>query len=289
MPQHVRVEAREDRWVVHLPESRLAWFAASDEGRTRLIAERRVLRLLHTHCSFAAPRILFEDATGDFDIRTKVPDNCDPDRVFAQVSNDFQVAVRLGSALGSILAEQHTKIKYADVADWIPRRPGWPESHGWIEERLVCVIDDPALIADAATVIAAYEAVPVSETDHALVHSDVGFHNLAIDPSSYTVDGIFDYKEAAWADRHHDFRYLVSGDERDQLLESVLSVYEPAVGQTIHRGRVLLYNAACAITFLASRAGRRAEERWCGRTLAEDGRWSKSAIRRVMHSNMAKL
>jgi hypothetical protein len=43
----------------------------------------------------------------------------------------------------------------------------------------------------------------------------------------------------------------------------------------------LLYNAACAVTFLAFRADREPEERWCGRTLAEDLHWSKLAIARV--------
>ncbi len=30
-PEQVRVERREERWVVHLPANRLAWFAASEE------------------------------------------------------------------------------------------------------------------------------------------------------------------------------------------------------------------------------------------------------------------
>src|SRR2546427_4524466 len=34
-----------------------------------------------------------------------------------------------------------------------------------------------------------------------------GFHNLAIDATSLAVSGLFDYDGAAWADRHHDFRY----------------------------------------------------------------------------------
>jgi hypothetical protein len=41
---------------------------------------------------------------------------------------------------------------------------------------------------------------------------------------------------------------------------------------------VLLYNAACAVTFLAFRAGIAPDTRWCGRTLAEDVRWSQHAI-----------
>ena len=48
VPGDVRVEAREERWVVRLPGRRLAWFAASDEGVSRLKTERRVLQLLRS-------------------------------------------------------------------------------------------------------------------------------------------------------------------------------------------------------------------------------------------------
>jgi len=117
-----------------------------------------------------------------------------------------------------------------------------------------------------------------------LVHTDVGFHNLGIDPQSYTVHGLFDYDGAAWADRHHDFRYLVFDLDRYALLEAAVSAYEPVVGHRIQRERVLLYNAACAVSFLAYRAGTQPEERSCGRTLAEDLRWSRLVIARAMIS-----
>ena len=67
-------------------------------------------------------------------------------------------------------------------------------------------------------------------------------------------------------------------------MDAALSVYEPFVGHTIKRGRVLLYNAACAITFLAFRVGKRPEQRSCGRTLEQDLRWSRHAIARVLGS-----
>lgn len=124
----------------------------------------------------------------------------------------------------------------------------------------------------------AYESVIVEEADRVLVHADVAFHNLAIDSESRTVRGIFDYDGAAWADRHHDFRYLVFDFDRYELLEAARAVYEPAVGRPIRRDRALLYNAACAVTFLAYRAGHAPEERWCGRTLVEDLAWSTGAI-----------
>jgi Ser/Thr protein kinase RdoA (MazF antagonist) len=170
------------------------------------------------------------------------------------------------------------------VAGWLPRRPAWPESREWVRDRLRSVVDDARLTADAEAVMSDYEAVEVSEGDRALVHTDVGFHNLGIDPTSHAIHGIFDCDGAAWADRHHDFRYLVFDHDRYELLEAALSAYEPVAGRRIQRERVLLYNAACALSCLAYRAGTAPEERSCGRTLAEDLRWSRHAIAKVVRS-----
>jgi aminoglycoside phosphotransferase (APT) family kinase protein len=116
------------------------------------------------------------------------------------------------------------------------------------------------------------------EADRALAHSDLSFHNMAIDAASLKLCGLFDYEDAAWADRHHDFRYLVFDFDRCELLDAAISVYEAALNRRIERRRAFLYNAACAVAFLAQRASTGPEDRPCGRTLAEDLRWSRQAI-----------
>jgi hypothetical protein len=87
--------------------------------------------------------------------------------------------------------------------------------------------------------------------------------------------------EASWSDRHHDFRYLIFHHENDEALEAALAVYQPALGRTLSRPRIRLYNAGCAICFLAFRRGVSPEERWCGRTLAEDLAWVRGALARL--------
>jgi hypothetical protein len=89
----------------------------------------------------------------------------------------------------------------------------------------------------------------------ALVHTDVGFHNMAIDAPSLKLRGLFDYADAAWTGRHDDFRYLIFDLDRCELLDTAISAYEAVLNCRVDRERVLLYNAACAITFLAHRAG----------------------------------
>jgi hypothetical protein len=38
-------------------------------------------------------------------------------------------------------------------------------------------------------------------------------------------------EDAAWADRHQDFRYLVFAHDDEEMLDGALEVYEPAVGR----------------------------------------------------------
>ncbi len=122
--------------------------------------------------------------------------------------------------------------------------------------------------------------MPIAGADRALVHGDLGLHNLALDPGTDAVNGIFDYDGAAWADRHHDFRYLLFDVGRD-MLDAALEVYEPAIGRCFERGLIRLYNAACAIGFLAFRADVPPDQKSFGRTLAEDLRWVRSALARL--------
>ena len=271
-------EARDGRWLVRLPAGKLAWFAASETGLAQLGIERRVLRLLEARCSFAAPRVLYESPDGEFDVRSMVPGTNEAFGVYAEVRDRPELAATMGRTIGAMLAEQHTRIRGADVAQWLPSRPAWPERCEWIRERLPTVVDDRELVARAEAVIEAYESVVVADTDRALVHTDVGFHNLGIDPRTFAVQGIFDYEGAAWADRHHDFRYLVFDFDGYDTLDAASETYESATGYAIQRSRVLLYNAACAVTFLAFRAGISPDVRWCGRTLVEDVRWSQHAV-----------
>jgi aminoglycoside phosphotransferase (APT) family kinase protein len=274
----MRLESREEAWVIRLPENRLAWFAASAEGQKRLAVEHRVLRLLQERCRFLVPRILFQDKDNDFDVRAMVPGVCDPARIYAQLHVSAELAEKTGAALGAILADQHGGVHASDVAGWLPLQPGWPKPPQWIRERLVRVTADPLLIAGADAVLSRYEGLWIPEADRALVHTDLGLHNIAVDPATLRVWGLFDYECAAWADRHHDFRYLVFDYGRYELLDAAISAYEAALNRSIDRKRVFLYNAACALTYLADRAGTGPEERPCGRTLAEDIRWSKHAI-----------
>jgi hypothetical protein len=76
-------------------------------------------------------------------------------------------------------------------------------------------------------------------------------------------------------------RYLLFDVDREDMLDAALEVYELGTGQQISRDRVRLYNAACAICYLAFRMGTSPDQRSCGRTLAEDLRWVRTALSKI--------
>jgi hypothetical protein len=279
-PDQIKCDAREHRTLAVLPGERVAWFPDSDEGRGRLTVERHALRLITARCSFAVPRILYESPSG-FDVRAIVPGIVDPWRIFKQAQTDPALGRKIGAAAGRILVEQHSLIHYADVQSVLPEQVAWPLPRAWLMERLPDVVADKALLADIVATLDAYEAVVVHKDDRALVHTDLGFHNMALDPETLDVRGVFDYDSAAWADRHHDFQYFIYLPGREEVLEAALAVYEPATGIKIDRRRVLLYNAACAIGFMAYRHGIPPDQNWCGRTLEGDLEWTIGAMARV--------
>src|ERR1700733_10353871 len=133
-PDSVTVEPREGRQLVRLPGGRVAWFADGEPGRETMARERRILRLLAIRCLFAVPRVVFASEDGKFDVRASVPGLVDPRRVFAKVKGDAALAVRMGAQIGTILAEQHTRITASDVAGWLPSRVPWPEPSASILE-----------------------------------------------------------------------------------------------------------------------------------------------------------
>jgi hypothetical protein len=276
----VLLEPREGRQLVRLPGDRIAWFAEGERGRKVIARERRVLHLVATRCTFAVPTVVFESPDGTFDVRASVPGLVDPWGAFEKVKADRALAERMGAEIGAILVEQHTRLREADVAGWLPARVSWPEPRARILERLPRVVTDDALIARICDLLERYGAVPVTDADRVLVHNDVGFHNLALDPDTYAVRGVFDYEGAAWADRHHDFRYLLFDAGHEEMLDAALAVYEPAVGRKLSRDRIRLYNAAAAVSFLAYRDGVPPDQRWCGRTLVEDLAWVRDALAR---------
>ena len=277
-PADLPIEPRDDRFAAFLPGDRIAWFPTNPSGAARLAREARVLALLAQHCRFATPRIL---ATGpNWQLRTAVPGTVDPWGTYQRVLADPGYARALGAQLGAMIADQHRSIPPTALAGWLPERSRWPYPLARIAADLPYVITDPALIENCLATIAAYEHAAAAVTDRVLTHGDLGLHNLALAPDG-TVAGIFDYDDAALGDRHADFRYLLFDTLGDAMLEAAIAAYRTAGAPAIDPARIALFNAACAIGFLADRRGSTPDERPAGRTLEADLAWTRLALSRL--------
>jgi aminoglycoside phosphotransferase (APT) family kinase protein len=273
----LQISPREDRLAVRLPHDRMAWFPLNEQARAALARERRVLQLLHVHCRFSAPRVLYESESG-WDLRELVRGVVDPFGVHARVQADSVFAYALGEDLGRILAEQHTCIPPAELVGWLPVVPSWPRP-----EDIPClpqVVDNAEILARIDAALRRH-ASAAFVSDPVLVHGDLGPHNIALDPASYRLTGVFDYRGAVFGDRHHDFTYMIFQTAAEPMLDGALASYETATGIRINRHRVRLLNAVAAIGFLAFRHRHPPEEAWCGRTLAEDLAWTDAALRLI--------
>lgn len=277
LPAPLRIEHRDDRFVAFLPGDRLAWFPQSVAGLALIEREGRVLDLLAAHCSFKAPRVI--DAGPNWQIRSAVPGIVDPWGLYRRIRSDPAYAASQGHALGLVLAEQHRSVPPSAVAGWLPSRPTWPYPLATIAADLPHVLTDEALVREALEVVATYEAQCSEAADPMLIHGDLGLHNLALAPDG-TLAGVFDYGDAAVADRHRDFAYLLFDDLDDTLLRSAIAAYEASGGAPIDLQQVALCNAACAIGFMAFRRGYAADDRPAGRTIKEDMRWFLAGLAR---------
>jgi aminoglycoside phosphotransferase (APT) family kinase protein len=269
----LRLESRNGRILVHLDDERIAWFPEQAEGRVALEKDRRILRLIERYCSFRAPRILYEDAEG-WDVRAIVPGIAATD-FLTQISTDPRGAERTGASLGRILADQHLCIPASELK-WLARVPG---PHSAAIANLPKVIEDSRLLARIGRALEHWKEVALNVSDAVLVHGDLSASNLAVSAVTGEVQGVFDYGDAVFGDRHQDFKYLLfHGAEEQVMLEAAIRSYEGATRIILDRGRIRYFNAIGAIGFLGFRFGHAPEEPWCGRTLEEDVEWTTTAL-----------
>jgi aminoglycoside phosphotransferase (APT) family kinase protein len=274
-PRTLEVRPRDGRVAVRLLDDRMAWFPVNAEGRVSMLKERRVLRLLEAHCRFSAPRVVHEDESG-WDLRSLVPGIVNPVGFRERILADSVFAAALGNDLGQVLAEQHTRIPRIELEGWLPVVPNWPRPEDL--PYLPQVVDDPMLLARVERALRRRADTVCAVDESVLVHADLGLHNIALDPVSHRLAGLFDYEGAVFGDRHQDFVYMIFQRTEEPMLDGAIGAYERATGVTIDRDRVQLLNALAAIGFLAFRHGHSPEEDWCGRTLAMDLAWTEDAL-----------
>ena len=271
------VERREHRWLVRHGDV-LVWLAADQRGAQALARERAMFAAVRGRLGIAVPEVIEILPDGRGDIRRPVPGLVDHAVVRRAVLGDRDLARRIGVHLGRVLAALHEIPPPTEALTTV----AWPEPTLWIRERLPEVladsVADTSLLARIEATLDRFDASVTPERDRVLVHTDVGYHNLVFDPSSLDLVGIFDFVEAARGDRHWDLSDLI---DEGALSAAAQTSYQEVAGVILDQARLSLCNAVRAACFLANRRGVDASVVWCGRTLAQDLAWCRSALDRL--------
>lgn len=121
----LQVEVNADFTRARLPDGRVAWLAVSPAGRMRLATEGRLLEVLARRTELPVPRVTAVSANGDLQVRTVLEGLAGADAITAIICDPARAA-RIGTELGLVLAQLHTRVIAADVANWLPRGPNGP-------------------------------------------------------------------------------------------------------------------------------------------------------------------
>lgn len=280
----LRLERRDDRWLIKWPGERIAWIAASEFAVARLQRERQILRTLQGRVPFELPIVIAQTGDGASQLRTWIQGIVDPRAVHRRVVMDPDFALKLGRSLGRAIAAIHMQDVDEFLKALLPRVPDLPTSCDEFFDKLLRVVDDPAIHAGAQSVMTSYLDIleSLSVEPRALVHGDLGFHNLVLSQDMSRIKCIIDWESACWFDPHLDFRYLLADFDHLTLFDAAVTGYEQSGGSRINRHRVVLYNAVSALGFVAHRDGVPPDVKWCGRTLAEDVAWTHRALQMLV-------
>ncbi|WP_119305225.1 phosphotransferase family protein [Dongia deserti] len=213
----------------------------------RLVREARLLRLLASRVSFGLPRILY--AGPALQVRAIVSGiqigGDGRERVFASSPQSMRLADDLGRALAQ-LHRAFTK-QEAKAIGLVHFRP-LPDGET-LRARLAGKLTDPLVEMAFNSLLVLYcESAPPS-MDIVVTHGDVWGGNMAIDPETGALNGLFDFDDAALTDRHIDFMYFHSFS--DEFARRALATYAIESDQDASWQRVALYHAVAAFAALA--------------------------------------
>jgi aminoglycoside phosphotransferase (APT) family kinase protein len=284
-PRDVVLAYREWRWVAQLPGQRVAFVAGTAQARQRLARERQLLQLLADRVRFRVPRLEWVDPSGTWDIRRKVPG--EPGLTLTEATHhqlileDPAIAQRAGQRIGEILAEWHRAFTPEEARQLAPMEPPLAIPLERMRANLAIGIDDDALKAQVERIFARVDALEIGEGEVVLVHGDLGSHNVAFEPETFEVLGVYDFDAIACVDRHWDFKYVHSYPT--PFRQAVLGAYQGCTGIAPDVPRITLYHALTALSYLAWRVDDpEAHDRLSGRDQAGAYRWVRQAVARAL-------
>ncbi len=251
-PGEVRLERRHDRWIARLPDNGLALVVDNASAAARLAREAKLLRLLGSRVSFGLPSVLFDGPS--LQVRALVPG--------AQIGGegherDFAArpqAMRLADDLGGALGQLHRALTREEAEEFGPACVDILPSGDVLRARLEGKLPDRATASAFGRLLGLYSAYEPRAEDIVLAHGDLWAGNMAVDPDTGALKGLFDFDDAGLADRHLDFMYFHSFG--DAFTRRALAAYAAEAGQSASWEQVAVYHAVAAFAALADIHGK---------------------------------
>ena len=209
------------RWVAELPGDRMAFVAEDGGSWARLCREQALLERLVARVRFSVPRTEAVAPKKRVQVRRRLAGlNGLPVEhiVFGRADvpaslrygNDSPITVagtRLARDLGRALANLQRAVSAVEVSALGFPTTSYSAMLAAIEQQLA---ERPELADIAAALPSLTSWFATLPSDDVLAHSDLQLHNLACDPITGALAGVFDFDAAGVAHRLEDFKYLPS-------------------------------------------------------------------------------
>lgn len=226
-------------------------FPKRPEAIPRLRKEAKILALLRPRVPLAVPDMRLHETPELFSEHTKIPGDMIETPQYDMLSEAQRDA--MAQTLAGFYAALHAIPVSEAKAAGAELNPGWPPASEIMQ--LVERTLEPALHGWARAVLAAYDAIPPSETT--FCYYDGHGWNMAFDHEHGVLNGVYDFADAGLGPRAKDFCYssFISAD----LTERLIGAYERATTIMIDPRQAALY---VAIQRLAELGAGAEERRW---------------------------
>lgn len=247
-------EWRHWRWVAVLPD-RVVFRADNAEAWRRLELEAEVITRFRAAAGSLIPAVKARDAIARTQTRERIEgltghavehlvlgvrgELSDLDRYHERCPLS-SAGSRLAHDLGRTLARLHRSLRaHEAVALGLARSP--PKLSDRTAEILRSHVQSPML---EHGLISARTWLATRTIDDVVIHGDPHFHNLAVDPTTGALRGIFDFDEIARGDRAQDLAYLHSSGV--PFARAALRAYAE-VGPSVDEDTVARYHVVLAL------------------------------------------
>lgn len=246
-PEVIDLEWRAWRWVGEVDEDLIVFIPPSGEAARRLSIEADLLDLIGNRVHLQLPQVLYRHPDSGMQVRRKVPGiqiSPGEEPLFGGTAHGLALAKDLGEAIADLHScttpEEGLAIGLSSV-----------EPSRFSPDAIVALQEETAKsdhLDSLRRLLAIHRDEPPSKSDVVVVHGDIWRGNMAIDPKTWGLIGLFDFDDCGLADRHFDLRYAHSFGEDFAAL--CFAAYSAKSGAVISARRTAMYHAISAFESL---------------------------------------